>query len=50
MCLESKDPKTAGFAKGESVEFSGKAVAKLAADPDVRQKTGKIQMTADLAR
>ena len=38
------------FAKGETVEFSGKAVAFLAADPDILSKTGRIFFTTDLAR
>jgi hypothetical protein len=36
------------FAAGESVEFSGKGVAHLAADPNVMTKTKKILTTADL--
>ena len=28
--------------EGESIEFSGKAIANLAADPDVIKKTGRI--------
>lgn len=35
---------------GESQEFSGKAVAHLAADTAIMGKSGRIQMTADLAR
>ena len=35
---------------GESLEFSGKAVAHLAADPNVMQKTARVLLTADLAR
>jgi len=38
------------FEDGESIEFAGKAVAALAADPDHIRKTGKILLTADLAR
>lgn len=38
------------FHDAESVEFAGKAVANLAADPEVMRKTGRIQLTADLAR
>lgn len=37
------------FAKGETVEFSGKAVANLAADPNMIKKTGKILLTTDLS-
>ncbi len=40
----------ASFSQGESLEFSGKAVANLAADPDVIAKAGRILLTADLAR
>ena len=38
------------FESGESVEFSGKAVAHLAADPGIMAKSGRILMTGDLAR
>jgi dehydrogenase/reductase SDR family protein 1 len=38
------------FESGESVEFSGKAVAHLAADPNYMSKTGRILLTGDLAR
>ena len=40
------------FENGESLEFSGKAIAHLAAaDTDnLRRKTGRILLTADLAR
>jgi NAD(P)-dependent dehydrogenase (short-subunit alcohol dehydrogenase family) len=38
------------FDKSESPEYLGRAVAVLAADPDVLQKTGKIHFVADLAR
>jgi NAD(P)-dependent dehydrogenase (short-subunit alcohol dehydrogenase family) len=38
------------FDKSESTEYIGRAVAALAADPDVLQKTGTIQFVADLAR
>lgn len=38
------------FMDAESVEFAGKAVVNLAADPHVHRKTGKIQMTSDCAR
>ncbi len=37
------------FAKGETVEFAGKAIAHLAADPNRIQKTGRILLTCDLA-
>jgi NAD(P)-dependent dehydrogenase (short-subunit alcohol dehydrogenase family) len=38
------------YDKSESVEYIGRAVAALAADPKVLQKTGKIHFVADLAR
>ncbi len=34
----------------ESEQFSGRAVAALAADPDIMAKTGSVQTSADLAR
>ena len=34
----------------ESVEFAGKAVVHLAADPNVHKKTAKIILTSDCAR
>nr|ACO10345.1 Dehydrogenase/reductase SDR family member 1 [Caligus rogercresseyi] len=37
------------FENGESPEFSGKAIVKLASDPCIIQKTGKIITTSDLA-
>jgi len=52
--LESKAEKTLMskevFAKGETIEFSGKAVASLAADKGIMAKTGRIFFTSDLAR
>ena len=38
------------FENGETLEFSGRAVAKLAADPNNIKKTGRVLLTADLAR
>jgi NAD(P)-dependent dehydrogenase (short-subunit alcohol dehydrogenase family) len=38
------------FDKSESVEYLGRAVAALAADANVLQKTGKVHFVADLAR
>jgi len=35
---------------GESIEFAGMAVSKLAMDPNKLSKSGKILMTSDLAR
>jgi len=37
------------FGPGETPEFTGKAVAHLASDPHVMRKTGRIQMTLNLA-
>jgi dehydrogenase/reductase SDR family protein 1 len=36
--------------QGESAQFSGRAVAALAADPDVLEKTGQALVVAELAR
>jgi NAD(P)-dependent dehydrogenase (short-subunit alcohol dehydrogenase family) len=38
------------FDLSESPEYIGRAVAALAADPNVIQKTGKIHFVGDLAR
>jgi len=38
------------FTDMESMEFSGKALVALLSDPKVIRKTGKILLTADLAR
>jgi NAD(P)-dependent dehydrogenase (short-subunit alcohol dehydrogenase family) len=38
------------FDKSESTEYIGRAVAALAADPDVLAKSGKIHFVADLAK
>jgi len=38
------------FESGESVEFSGKAIAHLASDPNYMSKTGRILLTGDLSR
>lgn len=44
------DSKTeAMFRNGESTEFAGKCIVKLAADPNKMSKSGCILMTADLA-
>ncbi|XP_019629756.1 PREDICTED: dehydrogenase/reductase SDR family member 1-like [Branchiostoma belcheri] len=37
------------FEMGETPEFAGKAVVHLAADPNIMQRSGKIQCTAELA-
>ena len=41
---------TGAFTNAESVEFSGKAITKLAIDPKRLEKTGKILFVCDLAR
>ena len=38
------------FDKSESTQYLGRAVAALAADPDVMEKTGKLLFVADLAQ
>jgi len=38
-----------GFAKSESTEYVGRAVAALASDRDVAKKSGRIHFVADLA-
>ncbi|EDO34536.1 predicted protein [Nematostella vectensis] len=38
------------FADSEDVTFTGKAVAWLAADPDIMKKSGSVQIVAELAR
>ena len=38
-----------GFAKSESTEYLGRAVAALASDPDAAKKSGRIHFVADLA-
>jgi NAD(P)-dependent dehydrogenase (short-subunit alcohol dehydrogenase family) len=42
--------KTFGFDKSESTEYVGRAVAALAADEKVLEKTGKVHYVADLAQ
>jgi dehydrogenase/reductase SDR family protein 1 len=37
------------FEKGETIEFSGKSIVHLAADPNIMAKTGRILETTDLA-
>jgi hypothetical protein len=44
------DAKKAAHPKRESAQFVGRAVAALAADPDVLRRSGKIQVVAELAR
>jgi hypothetical protein len=45
-----QNPMKKAFEAGESIEFAGKAIAHLAADPARMAKTGKILQTVDLAR
>jgi len=45
----SSDPEQNMFLRGETVEFSGKAIAHLAADPKIIKRTGRILFTIDLA-
>ena len=40
----------ASFQNAESMEFAGKAIANLAADPNYFSKTGRILFTCDLAK
>jgi len=37
------------FEKGETIEFAGRSIVHLAADPNILKKTGRILETADLA-
>jgi NAD(P)-dependent dehydrogenase (short-subunit alcohol dehydrogenase family) len=37
------------MSNSESMEFQGRAVAALSADPDILQKSGKVAVTAELA-
>ena len=46
---DSKNPMGKMFAKGETIEFAGKAIVHLAGDPAIMAKTGRIHNTADLA-
>lgn len=47
--ITDKNPNKKMFEQGETIEYSGKAVAHLAADKDVIKRTGKILMTSDLS-
>ena len=38
------------YKKGETTEFVGRCIVKLACDPEIMKKSGKILMTCDLAR
>ncbi|HEX9760795.1 MAG TPA: SDR family NAD(P)-dependent oxidoreductase [Candidatus Acidoferrales bacterium] len=46
----AKEKKSVRFAKSESTEYAGRAVAMLAADPRVPARTGKLLYVGDLAR
>lgn len=46
----AKEKRSARFAKSESTEYAGRAVAMLAADPKVISCTGKLLYVGDLAR
>lgn len=37
------------FENGETVEFVGKCVVALAADPNMRSKSGRVMMTDEIA-
>jgi len=38
------------WGKGETIDFSGKAVVHLAQDPEILKKTGRVEYTIDLAK
>jgi len=47
---ENADPKLAkSFEDGETPEFSGQCVVKLASDPNIMSRTGRIITTSDIA-
>ena len=46
---DPKNPMGRMFAKGETIEFAGKAIVHLTADQGIMNKTGRIFNTADLA-
>lgn len=48
--INTSGPLAEAFAAGESIEYSGLAVAHLAADPNYMAKTGKILMTSELGQ
>jgi hypothetical protein len=50
MRLERMDLTPEQMAKTESPEFPGRAIAALAADPDVMAKSGRVFTTPELAR
>jgi len=43
-----EQPMTKAFDEGETVEYAGKCVVHLAADPNIMQKTSRILITSDL--
>ncbi len=49
MYTSGKDQKSSRFAKSESTEYVGRAVASLAADPSVLRWAGKLLYVGDLA-
>jgi dehydrogenase/reductase SDR family protein 1 len=48
--LKTDNPMKAIFEKGESVEYSGKCIAALAADPEKEKYNGNILTTANIGR
>ena len=50
MHVERMDLTPERAATAESPEFPGRAVAALASDPDVLEKTGRVLTTPELAR
>jgi len=50
MYTSGRSKKSAEFAKSESTEYVGRAVASLAADPKALRKTGKLLYVGDLAK
>lgn len=50
MYTSEKQKKSAQFAISESTEYTGRAVAMLAADPKALRKTGQLLYVGDLAR
>jgi len=51
MHLPTEEAKNAAdFHKTETVEYLGRAVAALAADPKAIEKSGRLHWVADLAR
>jgi dehydrogenase/reductase SDR family protein 1 len=45
---EVENPMKKVFEEGETIEYSGKCVVHLAADPNIMQKSGRILITSDL--